>query len=100
PGSNGFAQPAARPSFQPIGYQAGSQAGARPQDRGGWGDRTEVIEGVNASGYPDPRPSGRGQGPGGARASGPLGRAAGYGPVPSGSPRHSASSGRGPRGRA
>jgi hypothetical protein len=93
-GSNGFAQPAARPSFQPNGYQAGSQAGGRPQDRGDWGDRTERIDRVNASGYPDPRPSGRSQGPGGARASGPLGRA-GYGPVPSGSPSYSASSGRG-----
>ena len=95
PGSSGFAQPAARPSFQPNGYQSGSQAGARPQDRGDWGDRTERIDRVNASGYPDPRPSGRSQAPGGARASGPLGRAAGYGPVPSGAPGYSASSGRG-----
>ena len=95
PGSNGFAQPAARPSFQPNGYQAGSQTGARPQDRGDWGDRTERIDRVNASGYPDARPSGRSQGPGGARASGPLSRAAGYGPVPSGSTSYSASSGRG-----
>jgi len=94
PGPNGFPQPAARPSFQPNG-QAGGQAGGRPQDRGDWGDRTERIDRVNASGYPDPRPSGRSQAPGGPRASGPLGRAAGYGQGPSGSPGYSAPQGRG-----
>jgi hypothetical protein len=99
PGQNGFAQPVARPSFQPNGYQAGgaaaAQAGGRPQDRGDWGDRTERIDRVNASGYPDPRPSGRGQGPGGPRASGPLGRATGYGPGPSGTASYGAAPGRG-----
>ncbi|MGH3291454.1 MAG: hypothetical protein ACRDP7_06585, partial [Trebonia sp.] len=87
-GPSRVAQPVARPSFQPNGYQASGQTGGqpvgRPQDRGDWGDRTERIDRVNASGYPDPRPSGRGQAPA-ARASGPLGRAAGYGPGPSGS---------------
>jgi hypothetical protein len=79
PGQNGYAQPAARPSFQPNGYQAGS----RPQDRNAdWGDRTERIERVNASGYPEPRPSGRAQGSGGTGASGPLARASGYMPAP------------------
>jgi hypothetical protein len=98
PGPNGFPQPAARPSFQPNGQtagQAGGQAGGRPQDRGDWGDRTERIDRVNASGYPDPRPSGRSQAPGGPRASGPLGRAAGYGPGPSGPSGYSAPQGRG-----
>ena len=59
--SSGYGQPAARPSFQPNGYQApaaqAAPAGGRPQDRGGdWGERTERIERVPASGYPDPRP--------------------------------------------
>jgi hypothetical protein len=95
PGPNGLPQPAARPSFQPNGHQAGGPTGGRPQDRGDWGDRTERIERVNASGYPDPRPSSRSQGPSGSRASGPLGRAAGYGPAPAGSPSFSAAPGRG-----
>ena len=49
---------------------ASSRAAARPrrqQDRGDWGERTERIERVNASGYPDQRPGGRGPG-------GPAGR--------------------------
>jgi hypothetical protein len=52
-------QPAARPSFQPGGYPAGgTPAGGRQQaDRADWGERTERIERVNASGYPEPRPS-------------------------------------------
>src|ERR1700761_2300237 len=98
-GQNGFAQPAARPSFQPTGHQAGGQAaalaGGRPQDRGDWGDRTERIRPGNPSGHPDPRPSGRGQPASGTRASGPLGRAAGYGPGPSGAASYSAAPGRG-----
>lgn len=75
-GSGGFPQAAPRPSFQPNGYQpgapagsgpasgghgGGSPAGGRQQDRGDW-DRTERIERVNASGYPDQRPAARFQG--------------------------------------
>ena len=93
PGANGFSQPAARPSFQPngyqpAGYQASGPAGGRPQDRGDWGDRTERIDRVNAAGYPDQRPSGRGQGPGTLGASG-------YQPAPTGTPSFTASPGRG-----
>jgi len=61
-GSGGFPQSPPRPSFQPNGFQPGSgPAGGRQQDRGDWGDRTERIERVNASGYPDPRPGNRSQ---------------------------------------
>ena len=60
-------QPAARPSFQPNGFQSsggpagGGPAGGRQQDRNDWGDRTERIERIDASGYPDARPSSRNQ---------------------------------------
>jgi hypothetical protein len=104
-GTNGYPQPSARPSFQPNGYQAAGSAGgptgsgpaggSRPQDRGDWGDRTERIDRVNASGYPDPRPAGRGQGSAAPRTSGPLGRAAGYGSAPPASPGFSPAAGRG-----
>jgi hypothetical protein len=62
-GSGGFPQATpARPSFQPNGFQPGSgPASSRQPEPGDWGDRTERIERVNASGYPDPRPGTRGQ---------------------------------------
>jgi hypothetical protein len=94
-----FQQPAApRPSFQPNGHQAGStSASGRQPDRGDW-DRTERIERVNASGYPEPRPASRSQGPGPAerlRSSGPLSAPTGFGPGPNGAPGHNAAPGRG-----
>jgi hypothetical protein len=96
PGTNGYPQQSARPSFQPNGNQGGGPAGgSRPQDHGDWGDRTERIDRVNASGYPDPRPAGRGQGPAAPRTSGPLGRASGYGAAPSASPGYGPPPGRG-----
>jgi hypothetical protein len=56
--TGGFAQPdIAQPSFSPNGRQ---------QDRPDWGERTERIDRVNASGYPDPRPSSRGRSPSGS----------------------------------
>jgi hypothetical protein len=97
-GSGGFQQPAPRPSFQPNGYQAGGgPAGGRPQDRNDW-DRTERIERVNASGYPDPRPSSRSQGPGSPERPGtsaPLAAPTGFGPGPSRAAGHAAAPGRG-----
>ena len=77
-------------SYQPSGPQASYQPGGlagRPQDsresdsrqadRGAdWGERTERIDRVNASGYPEPRGNSRSQGPGRpgpSRTSGPLG---------------------------
>lgn len=93
PGPSRFPQPAARPSFQPNGYQSGGgPAGGRQQDRNDWGDRTERIERIDASGYPDARPSSRSQGTGssvGPRASGPLGLG------PSGAPGPTTGAGRG-----
>jgi hypothetical protein len=63
----GFGQPGTgpQPSFQPGGGPARSrpQDGRQP-DRADWGERTERIDRVNASGYPEPRGNGRGQGPG------------------------------------
>ena len=91
-------QPAARPSFQPNGFQSsggpagGGPAGGRQQDRNDWGDRTERIERIDASGYPDARPSSRSQSTGssvGPRASGPLGL------EPSGAPGPTTAAGRG-----
>jgi hypothetical protein len=56
--TGGFAQPdLAQPSFSPNGRQ---------QDRPDWGERTERIDRVNASGYPDPRPGSRGRSPSGS----------------------------------
>jgi hypothetical protein len=84
-GSSGFGQTAPRPSFQPNGHQSGgapASASGRPQGGGDW-DRTERIERVNASGYPDSRPASRSQAPGSAdrtRSSGPLGAPTSYGP--------------------
>jgi hypothetical protein len=62
PAPGGFPPAAAQPSFQPSGPQAAVPAGGeRQRDRGDWGERTERIERVNASGYPEPRPAGRSQ---------------------------------------
>ena len=87
----GYAQPGtAQPSYRPSGpqasYQPGGLAGrsqdsretdSRQADRGAdWGERTERIDRVNASGYPEPRGNNRSQGPGRpgpSRTSGPLG---------------------------
>jgi hypothetical protein len=92
-------QPASGPqaSYRPTSgpqasYQPSGLAGSRPTDsretdnrqadRGAdWGERTERIDRVNASGYPEPRSSSRGQGPSSqgpgraapSRTSGPLG---------------------------
>ena len=92
-GPSRFPQPAARPSFQPNGHQSGGgPAGGRQQDRNDWGDRTERIDRIDASGYPDPRPGSRSQGTGsfgGPRASEPIGLG------PSGAPGPSAANGRG-----
>jgi len=59
--SGGFSQlDGAQPSFKPNGAQApGGPASARQQDRPDWGERTERIERVTASGYPDPRQNSR-----------------------------------------
>ena len=62
-GSGAFPQPPARPTFQPAGYPPASAPGGRPAARDDWGEPTERIERVNASGYPDPRPASRGQAP-------------------------------------
>ena len=83
---SGAGQASYRPSGPQASYQQGAQAG-RPQDgretdsrqadRGAdWGERTERIDRVNASGYPEPRGNSRGQGPGRpgpSRTSEPLG---------------------------
>jgi hypothetical protein len=102
--SSGFGQPAPRPSFQPAGQPAGAPAASgRQPDRNDW-DRTERIERVNASGFPDPRPASRGPGSGPgerARSSGPLGAPVSYGTGPAGSPgRGRPDNGRADLGRA
>ena len=92
--SGGFPkqQPPARPSFQPTSSRSGAlpspAPGGAPRSGGqqDWGDRTERIERVNVSGYPEPRPAARSQGPGpasGRRTSGPLGLGTGTGSTPS-----------------
>ncbi len=74
-GSGGFPQSPPRPSFQPNGFQPPDGSAGRQQDRGDWGDRTERMDRVNASGYPDQRPGGRGPaGPGTGGPSGAPGR--------------------------
>jgi len=79
--SGGFPAAAPRPSFQPNNFAAPAPAASRPpQDRGDWGERTERIERVNLSGYPEPRPAGRGQGEGQPTGHHP---AAGPGSAPS-----------------
>jgi hypothetical protein len=57
-----------QPSFQPAvsrgaGEPAGSRGASRPPERPDWAERTERMDRVNASGYPDPRASGRVQMP-------------------------------------
>jgi hypothetical protein len=49
----------AQPSFQPNGARAAS----RPPERPDWGERTERIDRVTATGYPEPRHSARPQDP-------------------------------------
>jgi hypothetical protein len=71
--SGGFPQSTARPSFQPAATRSAQPSpapgGSRQPE---WGDRTERIERVTASGSPEPRPASRGQGPvpAGGRARG------------------------------
>ncbi len=62
-GSGAFPPPPARPTFQPAAHPSATAPGGRSADRDEWGERTERIERVNASGYPDPRPASRGQAP-------------------------------------
>lgn len=57
---------AAQPGFQPNGARGADRHAERPD----WTERTERIDRVTASGYPDPRASGRGNPPG---ASGGFG---------------------------
>ena len=91
--SGGFPKQQApvRPSFQPTSTRSGGLPSAGPGGGPGsgrqqeWGDRTERIERVNVSGYPEPRPAARSQGPGpasGRRGSGPLGLGAGTSGTP------------------
>lgn len=54
------AQPALMPSFQP---NTGRGPSRQPEPRPEWGERTERIDRVAASGHPDPRVAGRGKAP-------------------------------------
>jgi hypothetical protein len=80
-GQASYRPSAPQPSYQPSGVagrpQDSRETDSRQADRGAdWGERTERIERVNASGYPEPRGNSRGQGPGRpgpSRTSGPLG---------------------------
>jgi hypothetical protein len=93
----GFAQSGSQQPYRPSGpqgaYQPSGPAGrqldsretdGRQPDRGAeWGERTERIDRVNASGYPEPRANSRSQPPGRAgtpRASDPFGAPATSGP--------------------
>ncbi len=71
--------PAVLPARQRPGRKPASRR-QRPADRGAdWGERTERIDRVNASGYPEPRGNSRSQGPGRpgpSGTSGPFGAAA------------------------
>ena len=58
----------AQPTFQPNGARAAS----RPSERPDWGDRTERIERVTATGYPEPRHGARPQDPRGQDGRGAL----------------------------
>ena len=49
----------AQPTFQPNGARAAS----RPPERPDWGERTERIDRVTATGYPEPRHAARPQDP-------------------------------------
>jgi hypothetical protein len=73
--SGGFPQAeTAQPTFRPnVAPSPGGPAGARSQDRSDWGERTERIERVTASGYPDPRQSSRSNGTGPGPGIGPVG---------------------------
>jgi len=56
----------AQPTFQPNGARAAS----RPPERPDWGERTERIDRVTATGYPEPRHSARPQDPRGQDSRG------------------------------
>ena len=94
-------------SFQPAGLAGRPQDSREPDgrqaDRGAdWGERTERIERVNASGYPEPRGNSRSQGPGRpgpSRTSGPLGAPVAVGRGSADGARGSAESPRGEGGR-
>jgi hypothetical protein len=58
----------AQPTFQPNGARAAS----RPPERPDWGDRTERIDRVTATGYPEPRHGARHQDPRGRDSRGGL----------------------------
>ena len=58
----------AQPTFQPNGARAAS----RPPERPDWGERTERIDRVTATGYPEPRHSARPQDPRGQDGRGAL----------------------------
>jgi hypothetical protein len=58
----------AQPTFQPNGARAAS----RPPERPDWGERTERIDRVTATGYPEPRHSARPQDPRGQDSRGAL----------------------------
>jgi hypothetical protein len=58
----------AQPTFQPNGARAAS----RPPERPDWGERTERIDRVTATGYPEPRHGVRPQDPRGQDSRGAL----------------------------
>jgi hypothetical protein len=58
----------AQPTFQPNGARAAS----RPPERPDWGERTERIDRVTATGYPEPRHGARPQDPRGQDSRGAL----------------------------
>jgi len=58
----------AQPTFQPNGARAAS----RPPERPDWGERTERMDRVTATGYPEPRHSARPQDPRGQDSRGAL----------------------------
>jgi hypothetical protein len=57
-----------QPTFQPNGARAAS----RPPERPDWGERTERIDRVTATGYPEPRHGARPQDPRGQDSRGAL----------------------------
>ncbi len=58
----------AQPTFQPNGARPAS----RPAERSDWGERTERMDRVTATGYPEPRHSARPQDPRGQDSRGAL----------------------------
>src|SRR5580693_1936077 len=58
----------AQPTFQPNGARAAS----RPPERPDWGERTERMDRVTATGYPEPRHGARPQDPRGQDSRGAL----------------------------